>query len=456
MRKNSDTMRETIRSLLSRVAGSLRKRAAEEEFSRELQEHLELLTQENMRRGMTSEEAKRAAQVRLGGLTQLQETHRELRGLGLFEEILIDLRFSLRMLRKNFGLTSVVVLTLGLGIGVNATVFGWTQRIVLNPLPGVAESSRLVSVVPYYRGRANSSTLSYPEFRDLTDLSEVFSGVMGSHYTASILTVNGQSAWVYGQVATANTFDVLGVRLEKGRGFLPEEDQGEGGHPVLVISHALWQERFGGAADILGRKVELNRQLFTIVGVTPPELQGVSGGYRTDFWAPLTMHNEVLDYGSFDSRTFRWITPLARLRAGATAEQADAAAQIVASQLEKAYPESNESVSFRVFPLWRAPLGGQVEFLPLLRILAAVGSGVLLIVIANVGNLLLAQSAGREREISIRLAMGAGRLRLFRQLLIESLLLGAVGGALAVLVSHWAFPIFSVFLSTSSRAYGQE
>jgi len=448
-------MLDWLRLLAARVRWWTARKRAEEEFSSELAEHLELLTEENVRRGMTPEEAQRAARVRLGGMTQLREKNRELRGFPFAEEMFGDLRYSLRMLRKNFGLTLVVVLTLGLGIGVNATVFGWVQRIVLRPLPGVAEPSRIVAIVPYYRGEVNSSMLSYPEFRDLAGLREIFNGVMGSHYTAAILTVNGQSEWVYGHAATANTFDVLGVQLEKGRGFLPEEERGEGGHPVLVISHALWQGRFGGAADIVGRKVELNRHLFTIVGVTPPELQGVSGGYRSDFWAPLAMHNEVLNYGSFDSRTFRWVTPLARLRAGVTARQADAAVQILASQLEKAYPESNEGVRFQAFPLWRAPIGGQAEFLPLLRILVAVGAGVLLMVVANVGNLLLAQGGGREKEVGIRLAMGAGRWQLFRQLLMESLLLGTLGGALGIVVSRWAFLLFSAFLSSSS-AYGRE
>jgi len=449
-------MWERLRLLGSRIAGFVRRRVSDEEFSRELEEHLEMLTEENLGRGMRAAEARRAAMIRLGGLTQLRETNREAHGWLWLEELLGDLRYSLRMLQKNLGLVLVVVLTLGLGVGVNATVFGWVQRIVANPLPGVADASRIVSVVPYYRGKVNSSMLSYPEFRDLAAKNDIFSGVMGAHYTAAILTVNGQSEWVYGQVATADAFDVLGVQIEKGRGFLPEEEQGEGGHAVLVVSHALWQQRFGGAADILGKEVELNRHLFAIVGITSPEFQGMNGGYRSDFWVPLAMHNEVLQYGSFESRTFRWVTPLARLRDGVTVQQADAATQILASQLEKAYPQSNESVSLRVFPLWRTPIGGQAEFRPLLRILVAVGVGVLLMVIANAGNLLLAQGSGREKEMGIRLAMGAGRGRLFRQLLMESVFLGVLGGGLGILVAHWAFPLFSVFLSTNHSAYGRE
>jgi len=351
-------MWNSLKVLTSRISAWLLMRRVDEEFERELNGHLVMLTAENMRRGMTAEEARRTARLRLGGPTQLREANRELRGLPLLETLLQDLRYSLRMLRKNTGLTLLIVLMLGLGIGVNATVFCWIQTIVLNPLPGVSKPENLVSIVPYYRGNANSSSLSYPDFRDLVGLKQVFSGVMGTHYAAAILTVNGENQWIYGRVATANTFEVLGGKPEIGRGFLPEEDEGEGGHAVLVISHSLWQEHFGADPNIIGRKVELNRHLFTIVGVAPGELQGASSGYRTDFWAPLVMHNKVLQYGSFDSRTFRWVTPLARLLPRVNPERAEAAVRALSIQLEKAYPDSNKEVSFHVFPLRKSPIGG--------------------------------------------------------------------------------------------------
>jgi predicted permease len=445
-----------LKVLASRFRGWLSIRQIDEDFSEELATHWELLTQENIRRGMTPEQAQRAARIRLGGATQLREINRELRSLPFLETTLRDLRYSWRMQRRNAGLTLIIVLMLALGIGVNATVFCWLQTIVLNPLPGASDPTNLVSVVPYYQGHPNSSGLSYPDFRDLADLKQVFSGVMGSHYTAAILTVNGENQWTYGRVATANSFDVLGVKPEKGRDFLPAEDKGEGGHPVLVISHSLWQERFGGDPNIIGRNVELNRHLFTIVGVAPRELQGASGGYRTDFWAPLAMHNEVLQYGSFDSRTFRWVTPLARLLPGVSPEQAAAAVSALSIQLDRAYPDSNKDVSFRVFPLRRSPIGGQAELLPILRILFAVGIGVLLIVAVNVANLLLAHGATREKEVAIRLALGAGPIQLLQQLLTENLLLGGLGGALGILFTRWTLPLFSLFMPAKNVAYSYQ
>jgi putative ABC transport system permease protein len=445
-----------LKVLAWRFRGWLSARQIDEDFSEELATHLEMLKQENIRRGMTLEQAHRAARIRLGGATQLHETNRELRSLPFLETTLRDLRYSLRMQRKNLGLTFIIGLMLALGIGVNATVFCWLQTIVLNPLPGVSDPTNLVSIVPYYQGHPNSSGLSYPDFRDLAQLKQVFSGVMGSHYTAAILTVNGDNQWTYGRVATANTFEVLGVKPEKGRGFLPEEDRGEGGHPVLVISHSLWRERFGGDPNIIGRNVELNRHLFTIVGVVPRELQGVSSGYRTDFWAPLCMHNEVLQYGSFESRSFRWVTPLARLRPEVSPQQAAAAVTALSSQLDRAYPDSNKDLIFRVFTLRSSPIGGQAEFLPILRILFAVGIGVLLIVAINVANLLFAHGATREKEIAIRRALGAGPVQLLRQLLTENLLLGGLGGALGILFTRRALPLFSLFMPTKNVAYSYQ
>lgn len=364
-----------------------------------------------------------------------------------------DARYGVRMLRKNPGFTLTIVLMLALGIGVNATVFCWIQTIVLNPIAGVSEPENLVSIVPYYQGNPNSSSLSYPDFRDLMGLKQIFKGVMGTHYTAAIMTVDGENQWVYGRVATANAFEVLGIKPEKGRGFLPDEDEGEGGHPVLVISHSLWQSRFGSDASIIGRSVELNRHPFTIVGVAPSELQGASSGDRTDFWAPLVMHKEVMQYGSFDSRTFRWVTPLARLQPGVSPARAEAAVSTLSSQLEHSYPDSNKDVSFHVFPVRRSPIGGQAEFMPILRILFAVGVGLLLLVAINVSNLLLAHGASREKEIAIRLAIGARRVHLLRHLLTENLILAGLGGALGVLITRWMLPLFSIFMTAKNVAY---
>lgn len=365
-----------------------------------------------------------------------------------------DVRFGARMLRKSPGFTAMAVLTLALGIGANATVFSWIHTIVLDPIPGASEPFQLVVVAPDYRGTIGSSALSYPDFEDLVHLKDVFAGVLGSHQTSVLLTVGGTTHWVHGQLATANIFDVLGIQPQLGRGFVQEEDQGEGGHPVLVISYSLWRDLFDGDPHVIGRTVLLNQQVFTIIGVTPESFTGTGGGVRTDFWAPLVMHNEVLQYGSFFSRTFRWVTLEARLRPGISRSQAQAAVSAVASRLGSVYPDTNKDVTFRVFAIRDSPFGGQAKFLPLLRILMAVTLGVLLIVAVNVANLLLARATSREKEMALRVTLGASSMRVARQLLTESLLLALVGGTAGVLLAAAAVPLFSWFSARTYDPYG--
>lgn len=367
-----------------------------------------------------------------------------------------DVRFGLRTLWRNPGFTATAALMLALGVGVNTMVFCWLQTIVLHPLPGVAQPSRLVSLIQADAGGALSSRISYPDFRDISSLQRVFAGVAGTTPADVILEINGRNEWVSARAATANTFDVLGVIPERGRTFLAEEDVGEGGHPVAVISHELWQRKFGRNPNIVGSAAGLNQQLFTIVGVLPAGFNGVTGGGHTDLWAPLSMHDAVLNYGSYSSRSFRWIQPLARLRPGVNEAQAQAALATLSAQLQRAYPESNRGARFEMFPLWRSPFGGQAQFLPVLRILLAVSLGVLLIVAANVSCLLLARSAYREKEIAMRVAIGAGRWQLIRQLLTESLLLAAFGGFLAWWFARSAAGLLTGFAPRIAAAYSYE
>jgi len=367
-----------------------------------------------------------------------------------------DLRFAFRTLSKNAGFTAIAVLMLALGVGVNATVFCWLQTIVLHPITGVREPSRLMSLTHADAGGALSSRISYPDFRDLAGLRQVFAGVLGTSPADVILQINGHNEWISARVASSNTFDVLGLRAERGRTFLPEEDEGEGGHPVVVISHALWQRQFASNPNIVGSALRMNRQLFTIVGVLPSDFLGITGGGTTDLWAPLSMHDAVLNYGSYSSRSFGWIQPMARLRPGVSLEQAQAALATLSAQLQQAYPEFNRGVRFQLFPLWRSPFGGQAVFRPVLQILLAVSLGVLLIVIANVSCLLLARAAYREKEMAVRVAIGAGRWPLVRQLLTESLLLAAFGGCLGWACARSAVGLLTRFVPRSSGAFNYQ
>lgn len=366
-----------------------------------------------------------------------------------------DLRYAFRMLFKSPGFTAVAVLSLGLGIGANTTVFCWIQNVLLRPLAGVARCEELV-VLTTTRGATMHDTVSLPDLKDAAGLSDVFAGVIGSQITPACLTLDGKPEWVFGQVATANFFDVLGVKPALGRTFRPDEDQKPGGNPVLVLSHGYWQRRFGGDRTVIGTTVDLNRSSFTIVGVVPAEFRGTMSGLNCDFWAPLSMHRQVANFGSLLSRSDRWLHTQARLRPGVGIPQAQAAVSLLGEQLERAYPDTNAEFRLRVLPMWKSPYGAQALMLPVLRILMAVSIGVLLIVAANIANLLLARAISRRKEIAVRLAMGAKRARLIRQLLTESVLLGLVGGMAGVLLAHWGVALFAAFVPQTHLPVGYD
>jgi predicted permease len=367
-----------------------------------------------------------------------------------------NLKFAFRQLFKSPGFTAVAVLSLALGIGANTTVFCWIQAVVLRPLPGVSRADRLVVVTPTFANTTWGETMSLPDLRDYARSTNVFAGIIGSQITPACLSVNGQPEWVYGQIATANFFDVLGVKPLLGRAFFPDEDQKPGGHPVMVLSEGFWRRRFAGDPSIVGKVVELNRHSFTIVGVAPASFHGTMSGLNFDFWAPVAMHQQVANFGSMTNRGDHWLHTQARLQPGVSRKQAQAAASVLARQLEQSYPDTNKQVGLRLLPLWKSPYGGQALLLPVLSILLAVSLGVLAIVTANVANLLLARATTRQKEIAIRLALGAGRARLLTQLLTESVLLALIGGTLGAMLAHWGTDLLMALMPRSHLPIGYD
>lgn len=365
------------------------------------------------------------------------------------EDLVGDLRFAARMLRKQPLFSAAVVLMLAFGIGVNATVFSWLETVVLEPLPGVADPASLATIVQSDGAQTSLPLVSYPDFEELARTTQAFAGVVGTRATTALLDHHGRSEWISASVATADTFDVLGVRAESGRTFTREEDIGEGQHPVALLGHVLWQRDFGGDPSIVGQTVRVNQHAFTIVGIVPAAFHGVSGGSQIDLWVPLAMHDALLNFGSYTSRTFRWIQPLARLRGDVTAVQAQAMLAVLSARLAASYPDSNAGVDFRLFPLWKSPYGGQAAFLPVLQIVFAMTGGILLIVMANVACLLLSRATLRHTEVTIRVAIGAGRSRLIRQFLAESLMLATAGGAAGWLVARWAVQLLPRLMPTA-------
>jgi putative ABC transport system permease protein len=350
-----------------------------------------------------------------------------------------DARHAIRMLAKSPGFTLVAVLTLALGIAANSTIFSWISSTLLNPIPGVTHTSRMVTVMRGERSDHPTPPFSYLDYRDLRDRNHSFAGLLGYHDDFMSLTGAGKPERIYGALTSWNYFGVLGVHPMLGHGFLPSEEQQGSDAAVVVISYGLWQTHFGGDRSIIGRSIEINRHPYRIIGVTPRGFQGCKAGLRTDVWIPLMMDRFV--WGSNrpeDRRTF-WLNVLGRLRPGISDGQAQAELNVLMSQIVEHSPEAHQGTTNQISldPLWRSPFGANIYFYKTLPMLLGLALVLLLLACANVANLLLVRSVARRRELAIRLAIGATRAQLVRQLLVESLMLGLAGGAIATAITFW-------------------
>jgi len=344
-----------------------------------------------------------------------------------------DLKFAFRQLLKNPGFTAVAVLTLALGIGSNAIVVTWIRSLLFNAMPGVHATERLAVVCAQHKNGDVGDTLSSADVRTLSEEPGLFAGVTGSEMGTATMRVGNETEWLWVEIPLANYFDVLGVKPVLGRAFLLGEDGPSPPEKTVVISHRLWQRRFGGDPAVAGRVIEVNRQPATIVGVAPPEFRGTMGGLQFDAWIVPSLyveHAQLVRRGEHPG--WRWLHTVARLAPGVNLSAARAATRTVADRLAGDLPQYYRDTGFKVLPIWGSPWGAQSRFLPLLQALAVAAGLLLLLVTANVANLLLARAHRREPEMALRLALGASPLRIIRQLIVESLLLAALGGALGV------------------------
>jgi predicted permease len=349
-----------------------------------------------------------------------------------------DARYSLRLIAKAPGFAAITILTLALGIGANTTIFSWINSALLNPIPGIANPSEVVSMALSKPGEKPFS-LTYPDIEALRNGQQSFAGITACGFAQMSLTGTGKPERVWGMVTSANYFDVLGVRPIFGRGFLPTEDLTPEGAPVAVISYRLWQTHFGANPAVVGQRIEINRHPYTIVGVTPATFQGSQTGLRTDIWVPIMMEAQVIQAGDLlHDHHYFWLMAFGRLRRGVTTGQAQAEMTLRLKPEVRSYPEEHRGHdAVTVYPLWRNPFGMNYFLATLLPILMSIAGMVLLLACANVANLMLVRSVGRRREIAIRLSLGASRWRLVRQFLVESLLLALAGGAVAMLITLW-------------------
>ncbi len=358
-----------------------------------------------------------------------------------------DVRYAFRMLRRSPVYTAIAVATLALGIGANTTIFSWINSTLLNPVPGLAAPDQVVAL-SLGKSLQNPFPFSYPDYVAIRDGQQSFTGLTAFSVEAMSLTGSGKPQRVWGMVATANYFAVLGVRPVMGRGFLPEEGDKPNGAPVVVISYRLWKAHFGGDPEVIGRTMDINRHPYTIVGVTPPVFQGSQTGLRANLWVPMMMQADVMPQGDLlNDHHYFWADVLGRLKPGVTAAQAQQEMTARIQRVAKDYPEEHKGHdTVTVYPLWRAPFSANQFFSLLLPMLMAIAGLVLLLACANVANLMLVRSITRRREIAIRISLGASRWRLVRQLMVESLVLALAGGAIAMLITLWTAGLMARFI----------
>jgi macrolide transport system ATP-binding/permease protein len=409
-----------------------------EELSEEIRAHLLLAEREAEESGQTRNEARYAARREFGNVSVAEEVTRDMWGWRWLGDLLRDLRIGLRMLRRSPGFSLLVILCLTLGIGANAAVYSWIEGILFRPYPAVRDQGSLLALGGTARGEPGGEPISWPDFVDLQRNCRLFDSFFVTKITGTTLSIGERAEVTVGSIVSANYFDAIGVYPILGRAFEPGEDLGRNAHPVVVISYQLWQGRFKGDPQILGKTQRLDGVPHTIIGVAPKGFYGTFVGWAMQFWVPASME-EVFEAGGYklEDRGARWIEAYARLKPGVTREQGQQEINAVAKFLETNYPETNRGRGIKLWPLWQTPFNNARTLLPTLEIMLVVVAFVLLIACANVGNLLLVRSFARRHEMTVRVAIGAGRGRLLKQLLTEGLILSAFGAAGGLVLAYW-------------------
>jgi macrolide transport system ATP-binding/permease protein len=361
-----------------------------------------------------------------------------------------NLRYGARMLMKKPGFTLIAVISLALGVGANTAIFSVVNAALLRPLP-VEGPEALVGLYNKIPQDPNYNRFSYPNYVDVRDRNQSFESLAAYYFTPFNLSGGGQTERVNGKVVSGNYFSTLGVKMNQGRAFLPEEDRAPNANPVAVIGYGLWQRRFGGDPALVGKTITLNGQGFTVVGVTPPQFQGAEVGMAPDVFAPMMMQSRAMPGRNWlDGRGIGWLRVVGRLKPGVSVEQARSEMTALGDQMRSEHPQINESFGIAVVK----DFGIHPQFRDIARnfllILMALVALVLLIACANVASLLLARAAERQQEIGVRLALGAGRAAVIGQLLTESMLLAVLGGVAGLVIAPWLIDALSVTVAQAN------
>lgn len=418
-----------------------KRRRSQKDFAEEIRAHLALEADELASEGRSPEDAVRRSRAQFGSVAMAEERF-ALRGRAVWlENFWQDLRFGLRMMGRNKGFTAVAVLTLAIGIGVSTTAFSWMDAVLLQPLSGVKEPERLVTVESVEPNGAWVPN-SYPDYMDFRDRLKLFDGMAVMLPSAFTVGQQDHAERVWGELVSGNFFEVLGAQPELGRFFLPAEyGDKPGAFPIAVLSDRYWRSHYHADPEVIGRTIRVNQHALTIVGVAQPEFHGSTPVMTFDLWVPYMQQTALngVDSWMLRDRHNRNMLGIARLKAGVTMEQARTELDALARRMAVANADVSYGMTATLLPLWKSPHGPQGLLLGPLAILMVVSLLVLFIVCANVANLLLARATVREKELTARLALGAGRARIVQQLLTEALLL-AVLGALAGVA---AMPVLS-------------
>jgi putative ABC transport system permease protein len=429
---------------LSRLTALFRRRKLDRDLDDELRAHLEMAAEENRRRGMSGEEARRKAMRDFGGVTQVGETVRTREGVPFVENLGRDVAYALRQMRKSPGFAAVVIITLALGIGANTAVFSIVDAVMLRPLP-YAQPQRLVVVESRGISGGFERDLCYPDFFDYRAQSHSFEHLVSYHDASYALTGVERAVHLDGEAVSWDLLPMLGVETERGRGFRPEEEKL--GTRVVLISHALWASQFGSDASVVGRTIHLSGEAYTVIGVMPASFRFPVDAPKNDFWTTLAIDNDGTPHTAVANRGEHFLGVMGRLKPGVTEAEAGADVQAIAHRLAQQYPDTNtKHDGARVESELQALLGDTRTLL-----LVVLGAVVLVLLIAcgNVANLLLARARERERELAMRSALGATRARIVRQLLAESVTLGVAGGVVGCGLAFVATPAVLRLIGTS-------
>src|SRR5580704_8783876 len=431
-----------IRGFIQGFEALRRKKARNGKIEEELQAYLEDSIEDKVGRGMGREDAMRAARAEIGSVMSVRQKVWSAGWEAHAETLWHDLTYTFRRLGRTPGVALVVVLSIGLGIAANATIFSLVSKFVLAPAP-VGDPKTLTTVYRTYDKGSCCNALPMPVYRDLRDQAKSFSGMAAyAELVPASLAGDGEAERVWGQATTANYFDVTQLHMAQGRGFASDEEKA----PVVVLGYQLWQGRYNGDPGIVNKAVTLGGQIYTFVGVAPNGFRGIDLILDPQFWVTLgNLPQLTATAPNPESREMQWLRVAARLKPGVTPEEAAAEMQLLGQRFAAQHPESDKGDNFHLEPAGSLPPRDKKSIQMFLAALSVVVLLVMCIACANVANLLRAQGAQRQREMAVRLALGATRVRLVRQLLLESVLLSLGGGMLGILLSVWATYALSSF-----------